>query len=167
MKYPTKKQILKDPRPWFKLGLMELISEWKIQNYKGWNNQDPGQKWEALNKLSNIICDHHLRGRCTLSEWSDIDHYDESRKMISLSNLSVLSLLHEIAHHLFGRDELTACRWSVWLYQLRFRKDYNNLVWNEHTLMNPNSKCVTEKLWFREEKMVTTKSPAKQKEVGK
>ena len=167
MKYPTKKQILKEPRPTFKRGVMKEISEWKRDFYQNWNEQEENTKLWTLQLLAEICCNIEGRPRILVNK-GNINRYRKIGWIIELTTpLSIISLLHELAHHLFGSDELTACRWSVWLYQLRFRNDYNNLIWNEHTLMKAPSKPVTEKSQFEGREMVTTKSPAGRREVGK
>jgi hypothetical protein len=165
--YPTKKQILREPRPKFKWGIMKEISKWKKGFYEDWNGQGEHTQLWALQLLAEICCDMEGRPRVLVNK-ENINRYRKIGWIIELTTpFSIISLLHELAHHLFGPDELTACRWSVWLYQLRFRNDYNNLIWNEHTLMKAPSKSVTEKSQFKGQKMVTTKSRAKQKGAGK
>ena len=137
--YPTKEEILKDPRPKFKQGLLIAISIWKQNYYKGWSNQNPDKQWESLNILATIICKHYNIKNVILSKKEEIDHYEPKSALITLKCNSILSLLHEIAHHIFGGNELTACRWSVWLYQLRFRRDYEKLIWQGHILVKPGS----------------------------
>jgi hypothetical protein len=47
---------------------------------------------------------------------------------------SIISLLHEFAHHRFGSNELKACRWSVWLFKKTFPKAFQKLKWKGHML---------------------------------
>ena len=135
-KYPTKKQILAETRPIFKKGVMIAISLWKSEFYKNWENKNPDFKFIDLEAMAVVICRIYNKPDVKVLQ-SDWTMYKDSQ--IYLDSPSIISLFHELAHHLFGHDELTACRWSVWLYQLRFRKDYNKLVWNKHLLVKPLS----------------------------
>jgi hypothetical protein len=47
---------------------------------------------------------------------------------------SIITALHELGHHLFGRSELKACRWSVHLFIKIFPKAYEKLEWDGHML---------------------------------
>ena len=137
--YPTKEEILAEPRPTYPKGLMSMISDWKKSFYEGWADLPGEERFSSLQILLLAITEMY-HGPHVILYKGTIDRYlPGSLPIIETSNLSILSALHELGHHLFGPDELQACRWSVWLYQLRFRKDYNNLVWDEHRLVRPSS----------------------------
>lgn len=53
---------------------------------------------------------------------------------IELTNTSIITALHELAHHLKGESETTACRWSIWLFKKTFPKSFDKLTWNGHML---------------------------------
>lgn len=143
--YPTKEQILKEPRPDIPNELLAVMSRWKEFFYKGWKRRDIEYKIGSLGILMNTICMIYGKKNpnyehCTCKE--HVDHYNPRTKTLVLGkNISIISAFHELAHHLFGASELTACRWSVWIYKLRFRKDYEKLVWKRHLLVRqaPNS----------------------------
>jgi len=155
-KYPTKSQILATPRPDYPKGLFQAISNWKKEFYFKWNEKFEENHWLALDILAITICVQYKRMLISVSQ-GKIDHYDPNKYHITLSKPSILTMLHELAHHLFGPDETQACRWSVWLYQLRFRNDYNKLVWQEHMLVKPSSSTKIEKSKYKEVKMLSTK----------
>ena len=137
-KYPTKKQILAEPRPIYPIGLMTRISDWKRRCYRNWPNRIDQRFCQQA--LVNIITDAYNAQPVYVKEGEPTRYVvGEFDYFIFVKDGSIISLFHELAHHLFGPDELTACRWSVWLYQLRFRKDYNKLVWNKHLLVKPLS----------------------------
>ena len=46
--------------------------------------------------------------------------------------LSVVTYLHEFAHHLYGHDERIACRWSVNLFRRCFPKSWEKLCFEGH-----------------------------------
>lgn len=143
--YPTKKQILKRPRPKFPPGLLSVITFWKRFFYKNWNKETVDNKFALLTTLAVLICDFYQKNPVEIIQGRPT-RYIAKDNYIILTEPSIISLLHELAHHLFGKSELQACRWSVWLYQLRFRKDYQKLVWQEHMLVKPPSKVGTKKL---------------------
>lgn len=63
------------------------------------------------------------------------DRYQISADCIYLnSEFSVITYLHEYAHALFGRDEVTACRWSINLFRKVFPRSYSRLEVVGHTL---------------------------------
>jgi hypothetical protein len=61
-------------------------------------------------------------------------YHKPSKTIIMNQSTSIISLLHEMAHHLFGNSELKACRWSVWLFKKTFPKAFQKLVWKGHML---------------------------------
>lgn len=54
------------------------------------------------------------------------------------SSFSIISTLHEFAHHLYGPSEKQACRWSVWLFKKVFPKAFAKLTWKGHLLVKPS-----------------------------
>ena len=63
--------------------------------------------------------------------------YDSKNKTIHIDihKISIISGLHELAHHLYGKSELKACRWSVWLFKICFPQQYKKLKWSNHLLV--------------------------------
>ena len=51
------------------------------------------------------------------------------------NNPSIISSLHELAHHLYGEDELIACKWSINLFRTAFPKSYAKLECENHLLI--------------------------------
>ena len=61
--------------------------------------------------------------------------YSPSQKMITLNGKpSIITCWHELGHHLFGPDELTACIFSISLFKIIFPKAFEKLNWNGHML---------------------------------
>jgi len=52
--------------------------------------------------------------------------------IIMRGKLSVVTYLHEFAHHLFGKDERKACRWSINLFRRCFPKSWEKLRFEGH-----------------------------------
>ena len=136
--YPTKEEILAKPRPTYPDGLLKNISEWKKKCYPRWTKRK--DQHYCMQALARIIVDAYTAEAVYIKEGFPSRYtIKDGFAFIFIENGSIITLLHELGHHLFGPDELQACRWSVWLYQLRFRKDYNNLIWDEHLLRKPSS----------------------------
>ena len=64
--------------------------------------------------------------------------------VIDSKNPSIISILHEFAHHLHGPNEKTACAWSTQLFKKCFPKSFAKLKWQDNLLVkdasthNPN-----------------------------
>lgn len=56
-------------------------------------------------------------------------------RTVMLSGDSIVTALHETAHHLFGPDEETAVRWSVSLFRECFPKAFRELETEGHMLV--------------------------------
>ena len=75
--------------------------------------------------------------------------YVPSSKLICLKDCSIITALHEFAHHLYGSSESIACRWSIWLYAKVFPEKINKLTWKGHMLVRKaynaetKSRCTT------------------------
>jgi hypothetical protein len=136
--YPTKEKILKTPYKHLSITL-ELVNIWKKDFYQT-------EFW----KENKIKCLEYLIGG--LSHMRYITNvtigkkycYQPNSKTIVLdkNNPSIISTLHEYAHHILGPDELEACRWSVWLFKKCFPNEYAKLTWKGHMLKKP---CRTSK----------------------
>ena len=135
--YPTKKQILTKPFPIYEKLLIKALIHWKKNSWKIYKNSDKQSSLTALiNTLSYyynnpcfIIFNNKLKSPC----------YKPNKKTIYMnSSLSVISTLHEYAHHQFGPSELKACRWSVHLFKTIFPTEYKKLIWKGHLLVKNN-----------------------------
>lgn len=61
--------------------------------------------------------------------------YIPDLKIIILrGRLSVVTYLHEFAHHLFGPDERMACRWSINLFRRCFPRSFGRCRFEGHVL---------------------------------
>lgn len=62
--------------------------------------------------------------------------YIPSEHTIVLSgNASIITGLHELAHHLYGSSELMACAFSIKLFSTFFPNARKKLVWDGHMLI--------------------------------
>jgi len=141
MPYPTKEQILREGfthRP----EVIRTTRRWKNLNWKtamraGTVTARIRATAELIQMLAGIygkpVLIEVFPGRdqssCYLPEIHTIALNGEP---------SVITALHELAHHLFGRSELQACRWSVHLFRKVFPVAYSRLEWDGHMLVRAN-----------------------------
>lgn len=62
-----------------------------------------------------------------------------ARIIILRGKLSVITYLHEFAHHLYGHDEQIACRWSVNLFRRCFPKSWTKVKFDGHMVRRTGS----------------------------
>lgn len=125
-KYPTKKEILAKEQK-FKSETIKIMKEWK----KDWLiNHDDKSVYRLLTKLSQA----YNKPLCITNE-NTSSYYNPETQTINLHNTSIITALHEFAHHLYGPSELKACKWSVWLFKKTFNQAYKKLKWEGHQLI--------------------------------
>lgn len=135
IKYPTKEEILKKD-PIIAEKIFHLIKVWKREEFKGWKEKTNEKKLESIKRL---VCYITVLNYAKLPNFgkSNNDCYDPKTKTIFLNtdNPSIITALHETAHFLFGKSELTACRWSIYLFRTCFPGLFNKLTWEGHMLV--------------------------------
>lgn len=130
--YPTKEEILKE-HPNFEGDTIKIILDWKKKHIKNWNKisskKKIGKLYGLIMKLTNETVHIKTKG--------ERYYYNPQTRTIhcDTENPSIISTLHEISHHLNGNSELTACRWSVWLFKICFPVSYEKLEWKNHLLI--------------------------------
>lgn len=135
MKYPTKAQIL-EKEPKIKEETIEIIMSWKNEFLKDWKNVPNEIKFQRLATL--IIAISLIGyGKLPIVRRGTRDCYTPKEFAIYLNKdkPSILSALHETAHFLHGTSELTACRWSIYLFRTCFPGLYSKLKWKGHLLV--------------------------------
>jgi hypothetical protein len=138
--YPTKARILRR-RLRHRRSTVALVRAWK-REFRG-RRRTP----EAVDVLIARLATHYARPVSV--HWQEMgaivgDAYSPHTRTMFLnaSRVSIVTALHEFAHHLFGRSELTACRWSIWLFRRTFRRTYRRLGWRGHMLVRGSSSTV-------------------------
>jgi hypothetical protein len=125
--YPTKHTILSSPVT-FRKGAIRILQTWYKANKKHTYNQNK----QLLHNLAKFY-------KTSISVFNtptkNGDCYIPKQKMICLSGDSLITALHEFAHHLYGPSETTACRWSIWLFKKAFPESYNKLTFKRHMLV--------------------------------
>lgn len=131
--YPTKEEILKN-QPEKISDDIRILCDWKEEHYKSWKEKPNTQKLAAL-KLLIISLSNLYKKSCTI-ETSNNDFYNPNSKTIflNLDKPSIISTLHEFAHHIYGSSELKACAYSVWMFKIVFPKVFNKMDFDGHLL---------------------------------
>jgi hypothetical protein len=131
-KYPTKEEILGKPMK-FKEGLMDALKTWKECS------------WAAREKFGEESALIELAESLSLIYYKEVEvhflpqlttcYYQPKERRILMNSYSIISLLHEYGHAIFGTSELTACRFSVHIFKNLFPRAYAKLKWNGHMLV--------------------------------
>jgi len=127
--YPTRKQIMKVEQT-FKPETIKMIKNWKKIEWS------INKNFESLEILAKVLASIYEKPvKIEYAPDTPSCYYNSVNKTIFINNsTSIISLLHEFAHHLFGHSELKACRWSVWLFKKTFPTSFAKLKWKGHLL---------------------------------
>jgi len=133
--YPTENQILKK-KPYLSKKIIKAIMIWKKLNFFNWSKKNKKEKIIELQVLILMIS-IIVKRKMISTEETMFYAYDPIRIRIFLNknNPSILSTLHELGHYLYGPSELTACRWSVWIFKECFPELFKNLRFEGHLLV--------------------------------
>ena len=133
--YPTKQKILSTKPPINKKTITTTL-QWKQEFIKNWNKKTNPQKIKELNILITKINLIYNKNNIKIKKHNQY-HYNQQTQTIyhNKNKPSIISSLHELAHHLYGKSETKACSWSIHLYTLCFPQQYKNLTWNNHLLI--------------------------------
>lgn len=139
--YPTQEEIMGTEHK-HKPGVIKLVKQWKKEVWFPLRATEPTEqeKFEALKTLLQRIATeaYHKPVEVDYEAEAMSCYYQPTRNRIVINqSLSILSSLHELAHHLFGPSELKACRWSIWLFKKTFKKAFSQLEWRGHMLVRP------------------------------
>lgn len=145
--YPTKEKILASPIK-HKREIVKTVKSWKTEEWMDARNMSPREKFEVIKSLlNNISLAYEKPVNVEFVPELPSCCYNPQTLTISINGtVSIISSLHELAHHLFGASELKACRWSIWLFKKTFPKAYAKLVWNQHTLVRSTPTCPTQQI---------------------
>lgn len=131
--YPTPKEILaKNPK--IQKKIIEATLEWKKEFLIDWKKKSNNQKIERIAYLLTKICEAISFQQPNLIIMDAEEYaYKSKQKIIYLdeNNPSIISALHELGHHIYGKSELKACIFSVWLFKECFPGLYSKLKWNK------------------------------------
>lgn len=138
-KYPSKEEVMGET-PTHKPAVIKLVKNWKKEVWFPLRGTEPTdeQKFLALKTLLQRIAVEIYQKPVEVDYQPSINSacYNPINNRISLNkSLSIITALHELAHHLFGRSETKACRWSVHLFKKTFPKAFSQLEWKGHMLV--------------------------------
>lgn len=136
-RYPTKAEILAKPVR-FREETIRLIESWKSFHW-------PNSTKKEIQYLLLILAELYQKPLTTIRFNSDIisSCYNPKIQTIFLKDTSLITALHEFAHHIYGRSEFQACRWSIWLFAKVFPEDFKKLTWKGHLLIKCPKKLTT------------------------
>lgn len=145
--YPTKEKILNKPIK-HRREIINIVKNWKIDEWLEARSSNPREKFEAIKFLLNNIALAYSKQVNVefVPEILSCCYRPETRTISINHTVSIISALHELAHHLFGASELKACRWSIWLFKKTFPIAYSKLVWKQHLLIRPTPICPTHQI---------------------
>lgn len=134
-KYPSKEEIMITPyqlNPEF----VKRLAEWRDNEYKkNWKVSDKDGKGILLARLVNML-NSDSSNQVKVKYAYQYYYQPETQTIyIDRNNPSILSTLHEHAHHILGASELDACRFSVWLFKECFPEAFQKLKWKGHMLI--------------------------------
>lgn len=131
--YPTKEEILSKKIVYSKKTI-EKIEDWKKENWTNWKKLNNPNKILKLCKLISSLTNE--RKGVNINHEGKYYCYSPNEAVIQLDmeNPSVISTLHEVAHHFYGASELQACRWSIGLFEKVFPTDFKKLHFDGHML---------------------------------
>jgi hypothetical protein len=133
--YPTKEEILRR-EPKLRDGVMNNVNAWKRLV---WANRDLPRMGgdeaalKSLLRIMNIAYDKLVTVEF-LPQLSTC-YYQPKEHRILMNSHSIISLLHEYGHAIYGASELYACRFSVHIFKNLFPRAYAKLEWNGHMLV--------------------------------
>lgn len=125
---------MKKPWPKYKDGTIQTVNNWK----KMWKIAKK-KETKAMLLASLVKSLAVITYQKPVKVKFDIDapscYYNKKTKTININkSLSIISTLHELAHHLYGPSELRACRWSIHLFRNVFPIGFKKLSWDGHML---------------------------------
>ncbi len=128
-RYPTKDEIL-EKEVVHKKETLRWLKVWK--DFWPYRNTAP-----AVRNLLLELADIYKKPVKVLFR-QEVSCYAPREQTIKLANYSIVTALHEFAHHIYGHSEKRACRWSVWLFKQTFPEQMDKLMFKGHMLvLNP------------------------------
>lgn len=135
MEYPTKKEILEKKITLKKESLLTL-KNWKKKYLKEWNKKKEDQKLYELEILIKEMNKTNNGKKIKIILEEEYAYYPQTKTITQNKyKPSIISSLHELAHHLYGDSELIACTWSIKHFMTIFPKQFKKLKWKGHLLV--------------------------------
>ena len=134
LSYPTPENIMTNPVK-HKKETLALAKKWRKETWSIKKRGSPAERFEAVVGLLTSIADLYNK---PVTIKLEVDSAIGPRYVIATQTiiidqkLSIITALHELAHHLFGNNEIRACRWSIWLFKKVWPIAFDKLTWNGH-----------------------------------
>lgn len=134
--YPTKEEILAKETK-HKKQVILAVKKWKSEHWLKVDKSNQQAVFQALKKLIKELSKIYKKKVDIIYNKSldSLCYIPSERTIVLNENLSIITALHEFAHHIFGSDETKACCWSVHLFQKTFPKAFEQLIWDGHMLI--------------------------------
>jgi len=133
--YPDEKTIFKKTIN-FHQDTLDAVMSWKEKYYRGWSKKTISQQNKALVDLIERLSESEGKFPPKVTGLNYYAYIPVLRTIVTnLFKPSIISTLHELAHHVHGPSEVQACRWSVQLFKKAFPSSYENLQWKGHQLV--------------------------------
>ncbi len=137
--YPTPAIIIANPIK-HKKEVLSLVKTWRRDFWSSSKNGTPAERFESIASLLTSIATLYNKPLTVKLEADSAlgPHYSPLYQTIVIDQkLSIITALHELAHHLFGNNENQASRWSIWLFKKVWPLAFNKLIWNGHLRIKP------------------------------
>jgi hypothetical protein len=117
--YPTADEVLAAPELTYRPEVVRFVFAWK-REWQG-RRRTPDAIGALLRGLADVY-----QTPVDVTFMSGASDSADLRGHITLNadHLSVITALHEFAHHRFGASEMKACRWSVQLFRKTFPRTF-------------------------------------------
>lgn len=134
--YPNQSQIMNDP-PLFKKEVIQIVKSWKKNDWsKAKSLSDPEKQYAIKRLLLALAAFYRKPVQVIYEPTKNLGTYRPQIQLITLNpDTSIITALHEFAHHLYGSSELTACRWSIHLFRKTFTVAFTKLRFQGHLLV--------------------------------
>lgn len=135
MKKITLEEILKE-KPKLRDGTILIVKMWKTKHYKGWSDLGSDDKMQKLEELISSLVELYRKKQPKIVR-TGTSYYDKELETIYINEKhpSIVTTLHETAHHIFkNSSELTASRWSIWIYKEVFPITFKKMEWRDGQL---------------------------------
>ena len=132
--------------------MIKEIKRWKNKEWKDKKDKKDGTKKLAIARLMLNIANKtnkgaslngiKLDGYMPYMDYENQDEHTEGRSyyapeervIVIGGKASIITGLHELAHHIYGDSELKACVFSISLFKIAFPKAFEKLNWEGHML---------------------------------
>jgi len=132
--YPTPDQIIANKIP-IEPEIITMTKNWKEYTWKNAKINTQHKPFALQSLCLMIIAYKKTKGKVKYISEAEYSYNPTTQTIILNKQNSIISTLHELAHHLYGPNEYNACRWSIQLFKLTFPRAYSLLKFRGHMLV--------------------------------